>query len=74
MGDGIVAYKWVSDLDGGLSTEQTFSVPAASLSVGTHTITFTARDAEGNWAVEDAVTVMVMEELHRVYMPMVIYR
>ena len=34
MGDGIVAYKWVSDLDGGLSTQKRSAFPAASLSVG----------------------------------------
>lgn len=44
--DGTVtAVKWESDLDGQLSTNYTFSTQ--NLSIGNHTITFTAKDDDG---------------------------
>jgi hypothetical protein len=70
LGDGIVQVRWVSNLDGLLSTESGFSIPVTDLSPGFQTITFSAQDDEGNWAVDDMV-ILVAEFLHRTYMPYV---
>jgi len=56
---GIVAYEWRSDRDGLLSTEQSFTRPAASLSVSQHVISFRAQDNEGNWSEWAQVTIQV---------------
>lgn len=66
---GIVAYEWHSNLDGILSTQQTFTLSAASLSWGEHTISFRARDNEGNWSEWDQITISVQP--YYVYLPLV---
>jgi hypothetical protein len=48
----ITAYLWTSDIDGPLSTQEDFSIPASSLSVGTHTITLRVQDDEVEWSLE----------------------
>ena len=73
MGEGIVAYKWVSDLDGELSYDQSFSIAASVLEEGWHTFTFRARDDEGNWSPGRSVSVLVAENIFRVNLPMVVY-
>jgi len=67
---GIVAYEWRSDRDGLLSTQQTFTMTAASLSFGEHIISFRARDNEGNWSEEDRITIQVQP--YRLYLPLVL--
>jgi hypothetical protein len=54
----ITAREWRSDLDGILSDLGGFSRPASELSVGQHTITFTAWDDEGTSAVDQSVLVV----------------
>jgi hypothetical protein len=71
MGDGIVAYKWTSSLDGEVSYEKTLSVPASALRTGWHTFTFRARDNEGNWSPGQSVNVLVGETIYRINLPMV---
>ena len=44
----VVAYQWVSDLDGNLSTDVVFS--ATDLATGTHQISFRVRDNDGAWS------------------------
>ena len=44
----VVSYKWVSSIDGNLSTEKNFSI--SNLSQGLHTISFRAMDNEGKWS------------------------
>ena len=44
----VVSYKWVSSIDGNLSTEKNFSI--SNLSQGLHIITFRAMDNEGKWS------------------------
>ncbi len=44
----VVAYQWVSDLDGNLSTDVVFS--ATGLATGTHQISFRVRDNDGAWS------------------------
>ncbi len=51
----IDGYEWRSDIDGALSTEASFTTD--QLSVGTHTISFTVKDDEGEWS--EPVTVSV---------------
>jgi hypothetical protein len=71
VGDGIVAYKWTSNLDGEVGNDQVLQIPAADLSRGRHTFTFTALDAEGHWSTGKSVTVVVAETVYRVALPMV---
>ena len=58
-GGTITQYVWRSDLDGLLSTQATFTRAASSLSAGTHTIYFKARDDEGEWSDEVSTTLTV---------------
>jgi len=55
----VVAYEWSSDLDGILSTDEDFSVAAAALSLGSHSISFTVQDDNGLWSVPDTETLVV---------------
>jgi hypothetical protein len=68
---GIVGYRWSSNLDGLLSTEKSFSRPVTDFSLGLHTITFSAQDDEGVWSTEQTVTLWVVEELHQVFAPLI---
>ena len=70
IGEGIVAYKWTSDIDGVVGNEQILRIGAANLSRGRHTFTFSALDGEGHWSSADTVTVVVAEEIYRVMLPM----
>ncbi|MGD8791033.1 MAG: choice-of-anchor O protein [Anaerolineae bacterium] len=71
LGPGIVEYMWRSDLDGLLSHEQTFSIEATDLSLGIHTISFSARDDEGNWSLEDSRQILVADHLYGHYLPLI---
>ena len=53
-GASITQYVWRSNLDGVLSTQDAFTLPAVDLSAGTHTIYLKARDDEGEWSAEIA--------------------
>jgi len=44
----IVAYEWVSDLDGFLSSSASFSV--SDLSLGSHAITVRVKNSDGEWS------------------------
>jgi PKD repeat protein len=55
----ISSYNWESDLDGFLSSRNTFS--AFTLSVGVHIISFTVRDNKGAWSEADIMTVTVLK-------------
>ncbi|MGQ9582929.1 MAG: PKD domain-containing protein [Thermoplasmatota archaeon] len=44
----VVAFCWSSDIDGGLSGEQSFST--SGLSVGAHRVTLLVRDDRGSWS------------------------
>jgi hypothetical protein len=70
-GRGIDAYAWSSNLDGVLSTEQSFSIPATDLTMGLHTFSFTVEDNEGN-SRTTSVTVGVGVpniSLHKIFLP-----
>jgi hypothetical protein len=71
LGDNIVDYMWRSDLDGILSYDQILTIAASDLSLGVHTITFTAQDGEGNWAPEVSKRLLVAEHLYGIYLPLV---
>ena len=45
---GIVAYQWISSIDGFLSDEQNFTV--SYLSDGVHTISLSVQDEKGEWS------------------------
>ena len=55
----VVAYRWVSSMDGQLSTSSSFSKPASELSVGTHTIYFEVQDDDGAWSTLDSETLTI---------------
>lgn len=67
---GIVAYEWVSSLDGLLSTEAGFSVAVSDLSSGEHTITFRAQDNEGNWSEWDSYMFSI-PTFNKIFLPAV---
>jgi hypothetical protein len=71
LGEGIVAYRWRSSLDGQLGTAQILNIPATDLSLGFHTISFQAQDAEGNWSTEATYNLPVAEMFHQVHMPII---
>ncbi|MDP3790379.1 MAG: FG-GAP-like repeat-containing protein, partial [Candidatus Omnitrophota bacterium] len=56
-GDEIAAYKWTSSIDGLLSESASFSIN--TLSLGTHTITFEARDSYGLWSQPATATLEI---------------
>jgi len=47
----IVEFEWKSNIDGILSTEETFS--SSLLSIGTHEISFRVKDNDGVWSQKD---------------------
>jgi len=56
--DGVIAgYHWRSNLDGYLSTQQSFTTK--TLSVGTHTIYFKVLDNAGAWSSEQTASVTI---------------
>jgi hypothetical protein len=69
MGEGIVDFQWESSIDGILGTEQVLTVPVTDLSLGVHTISFTAQDNEGHWSMARSITFLVAETLYDVYLP-----
>lgn len=68
-GATIVAYEWTSSLDGLLSTEKSFTLPAASLSRGLHTIRLRVLDSRGRWSQPTETTLFVG---YRVFVPIVL--
>jgi hypothetical protein len=71
LGEGIVEYQWHSSLDGVLGHDKTLVIPASSLTVGRHAISFSALDGEGNWATPVGTTLLVAERANTVYLPLV---
>jgi len=53
------ALRWNSDLDGDLGTGASLALQASSLTTGTHTITLTAQDSQGQVGI-DTLTIQVM--------------
>ena len=51
------SYEWLSDLDGLVSHDLTFN--SSSLSLGTHTLTFRAKNSVGFWSANVSVIVIV---------------
>jgi hypothetical protein len=72
MGEGIVSFEWLSDLDGVLSTEKTFTIPVTDLSTGLHTISFSVNDNENNQSAKKTTTLFVAETLYYVNLPLTI--
>ena len=61
-GGRIVAYRWWSSLDGDLGYSPTLTLSASTLSTGTHTISFTVQDDEGDWSPASTRTLVVTDE------------
>jgi hypothetical protein len=57
----IIGYEWRSDLDGMLSTIASFST--ASLSTGTHKISFRVLDSQSLWSTVESSTVTIIVEV-----------
>jgi len=62
VGAAIAAYRWTSDLDGLLSTQAAFSLSAAALSTGTHSITLQVQDDEGDWSPAVTRTLLITDQ------------
>jgi hypothetical protein len=75
--DGIVEYEWISDIQGLLSNEKSFSIKAGQgsgkLWRGFHTVSFRAKDDEGNWSREATTTILVGEQVTFVYLPSILH-
>jgi hypothetical protein len=71
LGEGadITAYRWVSDKDGALGNGQTLVIPVTDLSLGFHTILFSARDNEGTWSVAQEIPLLVGESIYSAFLP-----
>lgn len=55
----VIGYNWRSSEDGVISSESTFS--SASLSLGSHTISFKVKDNDGDWSSVVSETVVVIQ-------------
>ena len=76
MKGGITAYEWASNIDGLLSTEQSFSIPITDLTMGLHTFSLSVEDDEGTWSSDATVTVGVGVpnlSLHSVFLPITLH-
>jgi hypothetical protein len=71
MGEAITAYRWISSIDGVIGYDQILNIPVTDLSLGVHTISFTALDGEGNWAAEKTLLFLVGESLYEAFLPKV---
>jgi hypothetical protein len=71
QGDGIVAYRWISNVDGFLGNTATVTLPASLLTPGTHVITLEVQDNEGVWSVPVQATVD-MQSGQRIYLPLTV--
>jgi hypothetical protein len=71
QGQGIDAYEWSSDIDGVLSTEQSFTIAATDLTMGLHTFTFSVQDNEGNTSSTSVIVGVGVANtsLHKVFLP-----
>lgn len=76
-GDGIVAYRWESNIDGFLGAMPELQLPAARLSVGLHMITLVVQDNEGNWSAPATAVIDILPpdasngtERYRVHLPL----
>ena len=65
-GDSITAYKWTSNEDGQLSTQQSFTT--SSLSAGTHTISFYVYDGT-DWSDPKTLEVTVEQQVQTNQIP-----
>jgi len=77
-GNGIVAYEWLSDIDGFLGSTAELHIAATRLSIGLHTITLTVQDNEGNWSAPVTALVEILPSnegttanQYHVYLPLV---
>jgi len=55
----IEAHEWWSNIDGRLSTDEDFSMEAADLSVGPHTISYRVQDNDGQWSESDTESLVI---------------
>lgn len=63
--DGYIdGYNWRSNLDGTLSTQQSFS--RSTLSVGTHTIYFKVIDDDDAWSTEKTATITITSATNKI--------
>jgi hypothetical protein len=74
--EAIVEYEWTSDIQGLLSTEQSFSRQAGQspgqLWRGFHTISFRAKDDEGKWSRPVTTRILVAEQIFTTYVPIIL--
>ncbi|MFH0815269.1 MAG: PKD domain-containing protein [Methanobacteriota archaeon] len=61
----IMDYRWYSDLDGLLSSADTFTT--SSMTKGTHDISFTVRSSNGLWAIPFHSTIVINNDIPIAY-------
>jgi len=70
-GPGIVEYAWyVDDSTTPAFTGKDWKFRVTNMKPGFHSFGFSGKDNEGNWSKRSTVTIMVVEELHTVSMPL----
>ncbi len=55
--DSVVAFEWISDIDGKISDN--ISTSSIILSPGNHNVSFKVKDVDGLWSITDTVTIFV---------------
>ena len=73
FGDGleIVEYEWSVDgvvLSG--KTDSHFNAPPRTLSNGWHNFSVRAKDNDGQWSRPFSVRILIVEDVHTVFLPM----
>jgi parallel beta-helix repeat protein len=55
----IIEYKWISDIDGIISSNKSFE--SSSLSKGAHTISFQVKDNDNIWSIQDKESLTISD-------------
>lgn len=76
QGNGIVAYRWTSDIDGFLGDRAVMTISTQRLAVGIHVISLEVQDNEGNWSIPAQALLEVQatpdtQQEWQVYLPLV---
>jgi hypothetical protein len=58
-GSLIIEYRWASDIDGVLSTQNSFTIDI--LTIGTHNISFSVKNSDGLWSEPDDTTLYIID-------------
>jgi hypothetical protein len=68
-GQAMLAYEWMSDLDGPICSMLTCTVKSSFMQAGVHAIQFRAMDDEGMWSTPVSTSVRILPPQRYVYLP-----